>query len=399
MIKSKTKSQTLFLLLKIFGILLAAYLIISRISLHLFRYDKNNVKNYNNKATNSKEINDIYFFLPRIKSVEVKEKDFYETVSLTGRISSLKSRDYYANSFVSGEVDFITDKQGKKVNRGDVLIKIDEKVIKSSLDHAINTKKTALYNYNRDKKLFEKNFISNKKLDDSYNKMQLAISNLESIKDKYDNMIITAPFDGIMGVSSKQVGDNVKNGDYLFSIIGNNSDYTISLDIPENIAKKIDTSQDKALIKKNNLNNENNQAEYIETRLDSISNYINPYGSVAGKIILKQQDLINNYASFPHNSYIKVNLIFNIHKALSLPEYVVLKDNKGNFVYKIIKNKNNETQNDTVKKIYVDTGTRTEGRVEIISKEIKVNDKIVSEGLTKISDNKEILDITNNKDK
>ncbi|XVN41149.1 MAG: hypothetical protein RCO49_00580 [Rickettsia endosymbiont of Argas persicus] len=77
-----------------------------------------------------------------------------------------------------------------------------------------------------------------------------------------------------------------------------------------------------------------------------------------------------------------MQLIINPHKNLAVPEKSIQRNNQGNFVYKI--------EDNTAKQIYVKTGSRTKGLIEITSDNIKENDLIVTEGVIKINNEAKI---------
>ena len=108
-------------------------------------------------------------------------------------------------------------------------------------------------------------------------------------------------------------------------------------------------------------------------KITAISSYLNDNGTITSKLSFPPDTKIL------HGSYVETEIIFNRHKGLALPEKVVLKNNKGNFVYKV-------AQDNKVKQIYVTTKTRSDDLIEISSDELQVADPIVLEGLTKIYD-------------
>jgi multidrug efflux pump subunit AcrA (membrane-fusion protein) len=80
-----------------------------------------------------------------------------------------------------------------------------------------------------------------------------------------------------------------------------------------------------------------------------------------------------------HGSYVEIEITFNKHKGLSLPERTVLKNNDGNFVYAI-------SEGNIVKQVYIQTGTRTGNMIEVIASDLKEGDQVILSGLTKVYD-------------
>ena len=72
-------------------------------------------------------------------------------------------------------------------------------------------------------------------------------------------------------------------------------------------------------------------------------------------------------------------MIFDQHNAAAIPEKILLKNNQGNFVYKI-------TEDNKSQQVYIITGARTDNMIEVLSGEIQAGDSLVLSGLTKVYD-------------
>ena len=175
-------------------------------------------------------------------------------------------------------------------------------------------------------------------------------------------MIITAPFDGYVGVVHARTGDDIKMGDYLFSLIANGNK-TIFVELPETLFGKIDKNSEIFA-----LDTDNKKAR---GSVLAVSNYLNDNGTITAKLAFPYETKIM------HGSYVETQIIFNKHRALALPEKTILKNNKGNFLYAI-------SEENKIKQIYVKTGTRTGNMIEVISDDLKEDDLVVLEGLTKV---------------
>jgi RND family efflux transporter MFP subunit len=176
--------------------------------------------------------------------------------------------------------------------------------------------------------------------------------------------VIKAPFDGYVGVVHARNGDDIKAGDYLFSLVANGSK-TIFIELPETLYGKVDQNSDVFVF---DINEKKSQGSII-----AVSNYLNDNGTITAKLAFP------NETKIMHGSYVETEIIFDKHKALALPEKTILKNNKGNFVYLI-------SEENLVKQIYITTGIRTNEMIEIISPDLKEGDSIIIEGLTKVYD-------------
>ena len=88
-----------------------------------------------------------------------------------------------------------------------------------------------------------------------------------------------------------------------------------------------------------------------------------------------------------HNSVVFAQLIVNKHKALVVPESVVLQNETGAFVYLI--------SEDKAKQVYVKTASRLNNFIEISGDNISEGSVVVSQGLNKLYDGATIKVIEN----
>lgn len=300
--------------------------------------------------------------ITKIRPHAVKSFDFYETYTAIGQSIFQNSKSYYASR--KGRVDYLSDKQGKKVEKGDMLIIIDKSIsenIKFAADADLHRAQSS---YKRDIKLHDKKVINEESLIES--KAALAESKrkyAESIKI-YNDMYITAPFDGIIGTINVHLDQEVSEGDFLLTIYEQGKSEVI-VNLPHTLYAKVNHD---SIVKIIDLNQEE-----IICSIDSVSPYVSNVGTIPVRIDIPP------YAAILHGNFLDVQFIYNRHKAIAIPEKAVLKNNKGSYVYKI-------TDDKLVKQTYVQLGTRTGDMIEITEGNIEINDMIVLDGIVKVQD-------------
>lgn len=274
------------------------------------------------------------------------------------------SRDYYAN--VSGRLDLVSTSQGGKIHQCDVLLIIDQDLAMSIKSQAEVSLRKSMASYSRDKELFAKKYISSDVLEKSNSELEETKLAFAKAMNSYNDMVLIAPFDGYIGIIKSKIGDKVKQGDYLFSIIAQNSTANnILMELPEGLYSQVSEST--------NLVITDNKGGLINGKIAEISQYVSDNGAISAKVI------IDSNSNIVHGSYVNIDLILNKHRNLAVPNQSVQSNNKGEyFVYKLNDNK--------VQQLYVKLGTSLNGLTEIISSEIKEGDMVVLEGITKIYD-------------
>lgn len=306
-----------------------------------------------------------------VKDISINEHEFFEKYIVIGKCLAEKSRIY--NSNVQGRVDYISALQGKIIKEGSILIAIDKELAEATKNEAETSYNSAISNYKRDRSLFQRKIISEETLNQSKVALEKSKVVLNKAIKTYNSMIIIAPFDGYIGVIKAKVGDEIKTGDYLFSLFSTseNSDTgkTLFVELPEKLLNKINERSEVHTI--------DLKGNKIQGKIIAISNYVSEQGTLNTKITFPSN------AKLAYGSFVELEIIYNKHKGLALPEKAVLKNNEGNFVYKVEDNKK-------AKQIYVTLGTRTGEMIELVSRNLKLGEKIIVQGLTKVFDGADI---------
>jgi RND family efflux transporter MFP subunit len=302
-------------------------------------------------------------FSVRVSKVKIYE--LYETYSSLGLLNKSQGRDYSVT--IPGKVTYVIGQNIKLVKKGQNIISIDGDYAKSSLDSAKQTMSKAETDYNNNLKLFSDKLISKQSLEASKTASYKAKADFEAALKQYENLVFIAPFEGQIGSISQKIGDNVKAGDFLFSLIGESDNVIINFNISSSLIEKIDENS-KVWID-------------IDKKLFGKIILISPYLS-------KQTGDFGVKVSFPNepgliqNQYYNASFDYNIHEGLVVPENSLLSSDKGSFIYIV--------SNNIVKKINVKIGVRLDGLVEIISTDIKPDDLVITEGLNKVFPNSQV---------
>ncbi len=112
-------------------------------------------------------------------------------------------------SEVSGKIVEILFKEGSRVNKGDLLVKINDAELQAQLMREKYTLELLKDKEYRQKKLFEKEAISQEEYDDALNQFNVSKAEVDLVKAQIDKTEIKAPFNGIVGLK------NVSEGSYI----------------------------------------------------------------------------------------------------------------------------------------------------------------------------------------
>ncbi|MBL4735188.1 MAG: efflux RND transporter periplasmic adaptor subunit [Flavobacteriales bacterium] len=194
----------------------------------------------------------------------VELHDIVETVSANGKIQP--EIEVKISPDVSGEIIELAVKEGDKVNRGDLLVKINPDIYLASVDRmdaALNSAKASLANskarfieaqatYKRNKKLWDEKVISDAEMEGITANMQVAEQNMvsaefniksanASLKESRDNLaktMIFAPVSGIVYMLSIEKGERVVGTSQMAGTelmrLANLNEMEVSVDVNEN---------------------------------------------------------------------------------------------------------------------------------------------------------------------
>ena len=176
---------------------------------------------------------------------------------------------------------------------------------------------------------------------------------------------IVAPFSGILGkrgISESTLG----TGNSIILTLDDTSIIFSDLKIPEiyaGIIKKSLPIEAKFAAYKNKIYEGN--IESIASRIDAQT-----------RSILTRVKIKNENSELIPGSLLEIQIKYNERDSLSIPDTSVIYEGDKKFVYKI-------SENNTIQKIEVTTGTRNKGKIELLSGLVNGN-KVVAEGLTKV---------------
>jgi membrane fusion protein, multidrug efflux system len=139
-----------------------------------------------------------------------------ETLTLTDEVSaigSLRARQgVMVRPEVSGRVSRLGFSDGQPVKRGQLLLQLDDTLQRAQLEQADAQARIAQTNLQRSRELLAQNFISQSAVDQNEAAMQVAQAQVSLAKAQLQRMRVLAPFDGVAGLRSVDVGDYVKDG-------------------------------------------------------------------------------------------------------------------------------------------------------------------------------------------
>ena len=119
---------------------------------------------------------------------------------------------------VSGRIARLAFADGQRVRRGQLLVQLDDTLQAAQMRQAEAQAGIARTNLQRNRELVAQNFVSQSVLDQSAAALEVALAQVALNKAQLERMKILAPFDGVAGIRSVNVGDYVKDGADLVNV-------------------------------------------------------------------------------------------------------------------------------------------------------------------------------------
>lgn len=113
---------------------------------------------------------------------------------------------------VSGRVARIGFADGVLVQRGQVLLQLDDALQRAELSQAQAQLSIAKANAKRNEELVAQNFVAQRVLDESRAQLQVAQAQVDLAQARLERMQIKAPFSGRVGIAAVNVGEYLKDG-------------------------------------------------------------------------------------------------------------------------------------------------------------------------------------------
>nr|WP_246462600.1 efflux RND transporter periplasmic adaptor subunit [Pelagicoccus albus] len=151
-----------------------------------------------------------------VTSAKADSQTWEQTVKATGTLSA--SRGVMVSSEVPGTVSEIFFESGQKVEKGDLLISLDDSTEQAQLRAAEASFQLAAVNLKRSKDLLGSRTISQSEFDSAEATASQASAQLEQIKSSIEKKRIVAPFSGTLGIRLVDIGEYISPGTAIASL-------------------------------------------------------------------------------------------------------------------------------------------------------------------------------------
>ena len=312
---------------------------------------------------NSQTLNAGTITIPKVKAVKVKNIQIKEELSLSGSIIANESVEL--TSVISEKIKKIKFIEGSLIKKNTVLVEFQNSEELAVLKQVQADLEESNLKYERAMKLLSEGNISQAVVDKRFKEKKVLEGRFEEISAKIEDLVIKAPFDGVIGTKNFSIGSFVNPGQVIANFYDINT-VKIKFFLPEKYIPMVKVNQE---VKAKFLNRNLDITGKIYAINPSVDNKTRTFEVLA---LVKE----NKNLFLKPGMMVSVKLLFNEQSVLSVPEGSIIPEGEDTYVF-IVDEKNN------VEKKLVKIGIRKKGIIEVIAG-LKKNDLVVSEGTNKI---------------
>lgn len=176
----------------------------------------------------------------QVVAVEAKARPVTESLSLVGSIAANEMVEIKAET--EGIVQEILFDEGKAVEKGQLLIRLDDTKLAASLAEAESTLKLSTANFERAKQLFKDTLISKQEYDQAAATYELNLATLELKKRQLKDTRVNAPFAGTTGARNVSPGQVITK-DAMLTTLVDLDPVKVEVNVPERYLQQLAIGQ------------------------------------------------------------------------------------------------------------------------------------------------------------
>ena len=273
---------------------------------------------------------------------------------------------------VSGRIRTLQFADGQRVRKGQLLVQLDDTLQQAQLKQAEASAAIARTNLQRSRELAAQNFVSQSAVDQNAAALEVAQAQVALAQAQIGRMKVLAPFDGVAGIRSVNIGDYVKDGADLV-LIEDLSALWVDFRLPERFLSRLSNGQsiDLAI--------DALPGRKFQARVDAIDAQLD----ANGRSILVRGRLSNADGALRGGMFARVRAVFEVREsALVVPEEALVPVGERQLVFKVV-DATGDGGGKVAQRSPVRIGMRVPGKVEILEG-VEAGDTVVIAGQARL---------------
>jgi RND family efflux transporter MFP subunit len=299
-----------------------------------------------------------------ITTASARKGEFNHFVEVTGSVVSRKNVSISAET--GGRILEIPVTEGMRVNKGQILARIDSESIENNMEEMKNSLDLATTIFQKQERLWKQQIGTEVQYLEAKNRKEGLEKSLASMKTQLSKAYVRAPFSGTLESIQVRMGELVQPGVPMFQFVGDSELY-IQADVSESYMGAL------------------NRGDSVEVSFPSINSTFSSKVSSIGAIINPNNRTFKVEVQLPNRTDLKPNMIsvlkikdYSSKESVIVPSELILSDNKGDYIFVV--------ENNTSKKRYVKRGMSFGSDAEILEG-LTGTEVLVNKGFREVGDN------------
>ena len=298
-----------------------------------------------------------------VRTVVLAPGEWQDSVQALGTARANESVTITAK--VSETVQKVNFDSGDYVEAGQVLVDLTGQVQLAGLEEARAAFKEAEQQLRRGEELAARNLIPGSQLDTQRATRDAARARMDQVRAQLSDRVITAPFDGVLGLRQVSPGSLVTPGTAI-ATLDDVSVIKLDFSVPETLISALAPGQAVTAL------SAAFPGETFEGVLRTIDSRVDP----VTRSVMARAELPNPERKLRPGMLLTVDVRRAPRQALALPELALLQVGRNSFVFRV-------AADGSVAQVPVKAGARERGRVEILEG-LAPGDRVVVEGTVKL---------------
>jgi membrane fusion protein (multidrug efflux system) len=286
-------------------------------------------------------------------------------------VGSIKARQgVVLRPEVSGRIAQLGFRDGQMVRRGQLILQLDDTLQRAQLQQAEAQASIARTNLQRSRELLAQNFVSQSAVDQNAAALQVAEAQVALAQAQLARMRIVAPFDGMAGIRSVDVGEYVKDGADIVNL-EDLSALIADFRLPERYLGRIRTGQPVEVAV------DAVPGRTFKARVEALDSQVD----ANGRALLVRARLEESGAMLKPGMFARSRVVFSVREnAVTVPEEALVPMGGRQFLFKVVDGPEGRKVS---QRLEASIGVRQPGRVEIL-KGLAPGDAVVTAGHTRL---------------
>ena len=301
-----------------------------------------------------------------VEALIIQPQLLQDKIYATGTL--LANEEVELRSEISGRVTDVLFEEGKRVKKGDLLLKTNDSQLKAQLQHMEIEEIQASDEEARSKKLRDINAISQNDYDKVLHALQMVQADKAAIASQITQTEIRAPFNGVVGLRHISEGGYV-TPDLLIATMQELDPIKVEFSVPEKYVGQLKEGIEIGVQVGDSQTENMGKVYAVESKIDSDT-----------RTIKARAKIPNPNATLIPGSFAKVEITLQeLPNAIVIPSQAVVPQINGESVF--------ICKNGKAAMIPIKTGIRTENDVQVIDG-LTADDTLIVSGLMQLADGK-----------